>query len=283
MLRSAIGAVALSLCLLNPAQANPEDGSALSAISVRICDKQFGCRYADRSSPVSTSAQPRTKREARRERANSARIAVAAAAEPRANENSRRWWRPFAAEREQQAIVPRLWQPFASSATESEPERMVPRTRAEQRTARSVTTTSPPEPRQSAIPSLGSLSGLGGGGSLVMEARKYAGMTGAQLGVKHRGAWCGEFLGRVARAAGIRTPDNPNLAPEWREAGQRISGPRQGAIALVGRGRGVGHVGIVTGVNDKGDPIIISGNHNNRVVETAYPRGRVVGYVWPGG
>ena len=121
----------------------------------------------------------------------------------------------------------------------------------------------------------------GGGGSLVSEARRYLGLTGAQLGVKHAGAWCGEFLGRIARKIGVKTPGNPNWAPDWREAGQRISGPRPGAIALVNRGRGIGHVGIVTGVDGSGNPIIISGNHNNRVVETAYPRGSIAAYVWP--
>ena len=127
---------------------------------------------------------------------------------------------------------------------------------------------------------------MGGGSSLVMisEARKYIGMTGAQLGVKHRGVWCGEFMGRVARAAGVRTPANPNMAPDWHSAGQRISTPRVGAIALVShRGRYIGHVGLVTGVDGDGNPIIISGNHNNRVVEIAYPRSRVVGYVLPNG
>jgi uncharacterized protein (TIGR02594 family) len=116
----------------------------------------------------------------------------------------------------------------------------------------------------------------------VSEARRYLGLTGAQLGVKHAGAWCGEFLGRIARKIGVKTPGNPNWAPDWREAGQRISDPRPGAIALVNRGRrGIGHVGIVTGVDGSGNPIIISGNHNNRVVETAYPRGSIAAYVWP--
>jgi uncharacterized protein (TIGR02594 family) len=140
------------------------------------------------------------------------------------------------------------------------------------------------EPRGSVAPA--ALSGIGGGlggSSLVAEARKYMGMTGAQLGVKHRGQWCGEFLGRVARAAGVRTPANPNMAPDWHAAGQKIAAPRVGAIALVNRGRGVGHVGIVTGVDGDGNPIIISGNHNNRVAEVAYPKGRIAAYVWPGG
>lgn len=153
------------------------------------------------------------------------------------------------------------------------------------RTPRAAVAASTPEanlePRGSVAPSFGA--GLGGGGSLISEARRYMGMTGAQLGVKHRGQWCGEFLGRVARVAGIKTPGNPNMAPDWREAGQRISGPRVGAIALVNRGRRVGHVGVVTGVSDSGDPIIISGNHNNRVAEVTYPRGSIAAYIWPEG
>ncbi len=149
-----------------------------------------------------------------------------------------------------------------------------------------VAATTPGTEAYGSVGPVSAAAAMGGGSSLVMisEARKYIGMTGAQLGVKHRGVWCGEFMGRVARAAGVRTPANPNMAPDWNSAGQRISGPRVGAIALVShRGRYIGHVGLVTGVNESGDPIIISGNHNNRVVEIAYPRSRVVGYVLPGG
>jgi uncharacterized protein (TIGR02594 family) len=129
------------------------------------------------------------------------------------------------------------------------------------------------------------------GTAWVNEARKYIGMTGAQLAVKHRGVWCGEFMGRVARAVGMPAPKHDALAANWGEVGQRISAPRPGAVALVGgcwkrngvKRCGVSHVGIVTGVQADGDPIIISGNHANRVVETAYARGRITAYVWPGG
>jgi uncharacterized protein (TIGR02594 family) len=65
--------------------------------------------------------------------------------------------------------------------------------------------------------------------------------------------------------------------------GERISGPRVGAIAVISRGKTAGHVGIVTGVDDKGNPIIISGNHNNTVAEATYSAGRVIAYVWPAG
>ena len=40
-------------------------------------------------------------------------------------------------------------------------------------------------------------------------------------------------------------------------------------------------IGIVTGLDKKGNPIIISGNYQKRVAEAVYPRGRVYAYVIP--
>jgi len=45
------------------------------------------------------------------------------------------------------------------------------------------------------------------------------------------------------------------------------------------RGKDGGHVGVVTGFDANGNPIVISGNHNNRVDEAVYPRSRVIAYV----
>lgn len=114
----------------------------------------------------------------------------------------------------------------------------------------------------------------------INEARKYKGMTGAQLGVKHKRLWCGEFIGRVARTIGKKTPRNPNWAADWAEVGSRIPGPQVGAIALIGKRR-IHHVGLVTGVDAHGNPIILSGNHNDRVMEAPYPRASIAAYIWP--
>lgn len=53
-----------------------------------------------------------------------------------------------------------------------------------------------------------------------------------------------------------------------------------GAIAVMGR-RGGGHVGIVSGINRDGNPILISGNNGNRVREAVYPRHRIYAFVVP--
>ncbi len=47
------------------------------------------------------------------------------------------------------------------------------------------------------------------------------------------------------------------------------------------RGKNGGHVGVVSGFDSNGNPIIISGNHNKRVGVAVYPRERVYAYVVP--
>jgi uncharacterized protein (TIGR02594 family) len=71
-----------------------------------------------------------------------------------------------------------------------------------------------------------------------------------------------------------------NLATGYLHYGHRISGPRVGAIAVMYR-RGGGHVGVVSGIDANGNPIIISGNHRNTVAEAKYPRQRIAAYVMP--
>src|SRR5690606_33145308 len=62
-----------------------------------------------------------------------------------------------------------------------------------------------------------------------------------------------------------------------------IAKPEVGAIAVLTRGKRGGHVGVVSGVDANGNPVIISGNHNGRVGVAVYPRSRVVAYVTPPG
>lgn len=117
---------------------------------------------------------------------------------------------------------------------------------------------------------------LGGFGSssLVAEARKYLGTnpTGRSS------LWCGAFLDMVLKRTGHA--GGGNLASSYARYGKRVSGPQVGAIAVMGR-RGGGHVGVVSGVDASGNPIIVSGNHNRTVAETVYPRGRIYAYVVP--
>lgn len=112
------------------------------------------------------------------------------------------------------------------------------------------------------------------GSSLVAEARKYLGTNPTG----RKSLWCGAFMDFVLKRTG--RPGGGNLAKGYATYGTRVSGPRVGAIAVMAR-RGGGHVGVVSGIDPHGNPIIISGNHNRTVAETVYPKGRIMSYVLP--
>ena len=122
---------------------------------------------------------------------------------------------------------------------------------------------------------MGSFGGFSGS-SLVADARRYLGTNPTD----RRTLWCGAFMDKILRDTGHR--GGGNLATGYLHYGRRISGPRVGAIAVMYR-RGGGHVGVVSGIDSNGNPIIVSGNHNNTVAESVYPRSRIAAYVEPGG
>jgi uncharacterized protein (TIGR02594 family) len=92
--------------------------------------------------------------------------------------------------------------------------------------------------------------------------------------------WCGAFMDLVLKRKGHR--GGGNLASAYTRYGTHVSGPQVGAIAVMGR-RGGGHVGVVSGIDANGNPIIVSGNHNRTVAESIYPARRIHAYVLPGG
>ena len=114
-----------------------------------------------------------------------------------------------------------------------------------------------------------------GSSNVVSEARRYLG--GNPTGRSR--AWCAAFMNMVLQRSG-HTGSGSNLARSFASYGQRVSGPQVGAIAVMSR-RGGGHVGVVSGIDAKGNPIVISGNHGRRVAESVYSRGRIYAYVMP--
>jgi len=115
--------------------------------------------------------------------------------------------------------------------------------------------------------------------SLVAEARKYIGTNPTG----RRSLWCGAFMDLVLKNTGHK--GGGNLASAYARYGTRVSGPQVGAIAVMSRSGG-GHVGVVSGVDPNGNPIIISGNTRmgkgpHTTLEHAYPSGRIYAYVMP--
>jgi uncharacterized protein (TIGR02594 family) len=92
--------------------------------------------------------------------------------------------------------------------------------------------------------------------------------------------WCATFMNFILAKLGY-AGTNSDAARSFAYYGRRISEPRVGAIAVLTRGRRGGHVGVVSGIDKNGDPIIISGNHNRTVGEGIYSRSRVIAYVMP--
>jgi uncharacterized protein (TIGR02594 family) len=117
-----------------------------------------------------------------------------------------------------------------------------------------------------------------GSSGVVAEARRYIGGNPTGRG----SLWCARFMNMVLQHSGYRGTGS-DMANSFASYGQRISGPQVGAIAVMGRGRGGGHVGIITGIDAAGNPIMISGNNGNRVKEAPISRGRIYAYVMPTG
>ena len=115
-----------------------------------------------------------------------------------------------------------------------------------------------------------------GSSNVVAEARRYIGSNPTGRGR----LWCARFMNMVLQRSG-HTGTGSDMARSFSSYGQRISGPQVGAIAVMSRGRRGGHVGVVSGIDPKGNPIIVSGNHGNRVAESVYSRGRIYAYVMP--
>jgi uncharacterized protein (TIGR02594 family) len=114
------------------------------------------------------------------------------------------------------------------------------------------------------------------GSGLVAEARRYLGGNPTGRG----SLWCARFMNMVLQHTGHRGTGS-DMANSFVHYGTRVSGPQVGAIAVMSRGRSGGHVGIITGIDASGNPIMISGNNGNRVREAPISRGRIYAYVMP--
>jgi uncharacterized protein (TIGR02594 family) len=118
-------------------------------------------------------------------------------------------------------------------------------------------------------------SGGYGSSSLVAEARRYLGGNPTSRAT----LWCARFMNMVLQREGYRGTGS-DMARSFASYGQRVSGPQVGAIAVMSR-RGGGHVGIISGIDAQGNPIMISGNNGNRVREAPVSRARIYAYVVP--
>jgi uncharacterized protein (TIGR02594 family) len=128
----------------------------------------------------------------------------------------------------------------------------------------------------SAAPGATAVSGGFGSSNVVAEARRYLGGNPTGRG----SLWCARFMNMVLQHSGYRGTGS-DLARSFASYGQHVSGPQIGAIAVMGRRGGGGHVGVVSGIDAGGNPIVVSGNNGNRVREAPISRNRIYAYVMP--
>ena len=133
-------------------------------------------------------------------------------------------------------------------------------------------------PNSTLTPTGGAMPTSFGSSNVVAEARRYIGGNPTGRG----SLWCARFMNLVLQHSGYRGTGS-DMASSFAHYGQRVSGPQVGAIAVMSRGHGGGHVGIITGIDASGNPIMISGNNGNRVREAPISRGRIYAYVMPTG
>lgn len=89
------------------------------------------------------------------------------------------------------------------------------------------------------------------------------------------GAWCGCWLSKQIFGENRR---DLWVAKNWLKFPH--TEPRIGSIAVMSR-RGGGHVGVVVSFDERGNPILKSGNYNRRVATAVYPKSRIIAYVSP--
>ncbi|HLF22809.1 MAG TPA: TIGR02594 family protein, partial [Burkholderiales bacterium] len=119
-----------------------------------------------------------------------------------------------------------------------------------------------------------------GAAGLLLEALRWRGRTAKQLGLPTQ-LWCADFMNFVIKRAGAKGTQS-RAARSYLQYGKRLDGPRVGAIAILSRkGPQNGHVGIVRGTDGQGNPILVSGNHGPTVMQSVYPKHKVLAYVMP--
>ena len=128
-----------------------------------------------------------------------------------------------------------------------------------------------------AAPASAAMTGGFGSSDVVAEARRYIGGNPTS----RRSLWCARFMNMVLQRSGHRGTGS-DMANSFAHYGERVAGPQIGAIAVMGR-RGGGHVGVVSGIDAHGNPILVSGNNRNQVREAPVSRGRIYAYVMPSG
>jgi uncharacterized protein (TIGR02594 family) len=106
-------------------------------------------------------------------------------------------------------------------------------------------------------------------GDLANKASRYIGLNASQLGLPSR-LWCADFMNMLVGGTDRR-------AISYVHRGKPAAHGCTNCIAVTKR-KGGNHVGIVTGYDGQGNPILLSGNNQRRVGVARYARYKVIAY-----
>jgi uncharacterized protein (TIGR02594 family) len=118
-----------------------------------------------------------------------------------------------------------------------------------------------------------------GAAAVLLEALRWRGRTARQLGLPSQ-LWCADFMNFVLKHAGSKGTQS-RAARSFLKFGRIVQGPRVGAIVVLYRGPNNGHVGVVRGTDGDGNPIIVSGNYGQMVMQAVISKSLVLAYVMP--
>jgi len=96
--------------------------------------------------------------------------------------------------------------------------------------------------------------------------------------------WCAGFVGAMLEDCGIKSTRS-GMARSYQNWGQPC-GAVPGAIVVFWRGSksgGSGHVGFVTGKDQRGNLLVLGGNQGDAVNIKPFSQDRVLAYRWPAG
>ena len=94
-------------------------------------------------------------------------------------------------------------------------------------------------------------------------------------------AWCAAFVGSCLVRGGEKSTRSL-MARSYLKWGQKIKGPKKGAVAVFSRGSNpaLGHVGFYVGENTR-SIFVLGGNQSDAVNIKTFPKSRLLGYRWP--
>lgn len=91
--------------------------------------------------------------------------------------------------------------------------------------------------------------------------------------------WCAAFVGGCLEAVGIKS-SRFESAKSYETWGRKLDNPVYGCVVTFSRDGG-GHVGFVTGVDARGNLLVLGGNQGDAVNIKAFPKTRATSYRWP--